>query len=134
DANTDKWLITGLTITDQPQDYYDIVVTIALNSSDYIFTGTNGAGIYRSINNGDTWIGINNSLTNTDIRTIVFNSQAHLFIGTAGNGVFSSTNNGDNWSKAGNLSGHILSLSINSNNHIFAGTLDQGVFRTTTGN
>lgn len=131
--NTDTWIKTNLTIPDQPQDYYDNVITIALNSSDYIYTGTNGAGIYRSIDNGDTWVEINNSLTNTDIRAIVFNSLDHLFIGTAGNGVFYSTNNGDNWNKAGNLSGHILSLSINSNNDIFAGSL-QGVFRTNTGN
>ena len=63
------------------------VVTLAINSSDAIFAGTNG-GVFHSTNNGDTWTKINSGLTNTSVRALAINSNGDIFAGTDGGGVF----------------------------------------------
>jgi hypothetical protein len=40
------------------------------NSNGYIFTGTLGGGVFRSMDNGDSWTTVNTSLTNFDVRAL----------------------------------------------------------------
>ena len=115
------------------------------NSNGDIFIGTDTGGMYRSTDNGDSWIQINNGLTASNVWSLAINSNEDIFAGamiadfdTTDNGVYRSTDNGDSWTQINNgLSGlDVGCLAINSNGDIFAGTgvwyiEGDGVFRST---
>ncbi|MDZ7362985.1 MAG: T9SS type A sorting domain-containing protein [candidate division KSB1 bacterium] len=114
----------------------------AIDSAGYIFTGTFGAGIFRSTDNGENWSAVNTGLTNKTVLALAMNpatgniiaGTGSFFLSTPVNGaVFRSTNSGASWEKILDLSNTVvLSLASNSQGHIFAGTLGRGVFRSTT--
>jgi len=107
------------------------ILAFAINSNGHIFAGTDGAGMFRSTNNGESWDEINFGLTSTKIHvySLVINSNGHIFAGTPG-GVFRSMDNGANWSATGLTNTYVSVLAINSNGDIFAGTFG-GVYRST---
>jgi len=108
-----------------------------------IFAGTSGGGVFRSMNNGDSWEPANMGLANEHVRGLaVKNSNGHIFAGTFGGGVFRATNSSAGWEpiNAGLTNGDILALAINeSNGDIFSGTgkafffdaEDNSIFRST---
>lgn len=67
-----------------------------LVSGQYLFAGSWGEGVFRSSDNGNNWIPVNNGLTDTLIRTI-FAYNGFLFVGTADSGVFRSSDSGSTW-------------------------------------
>src|SRR6266576_6503661 len=109
------------------------VITSATNASGHVFVGTQGGGVFRSADNGETWTGINNGLTDTNVRALAINSTGHIFGGTWSSGVFRSTDNGDSWTAVNNGldSPSVRSLAIDSGGDIFAGTFYGGVYRST---
>jgi len=111
----------------------DIRALAINNVSGHIFVGTDGGGIFRSTNNGDSWTAVNTGLTETYVFALAINSSGHIFAGTFyGGGVFRSTNNGDSWTavNTGLTNLDVEALAINASGHIFAGTRG-GVFRST---
>ncbi len=107
------------------------VVWFALNSSDHIWAGTAGCGIYVSSDNGGNWSLRNNGLRGYAISTIAFNASDHIFAGAHCAGVFRSTDNGASWQamNKGLTYTNILSLAVNqSTGRIVAGTHCGGVF------
>jgi photosystem II stability/assembly factor-like uncharacterized protein len=94
-----------------------------------IFAGTNGNGIFRSLDGGVTWTPVNTGLTTLTVRAIAFAGDAALFAGTQGGGVFLSTDYGDSWTpiNTGLISTTVRSLAVEGRN-LFAGT-DGGVWR-----
>ncbi|MBM2842037.1 MAG: hypothetical protein HW412_2565 [Bacteroidetes bacterium] len=114
------------------------VRALAINSSGYIFAGTNVGG-FRSTNNGANW-----TLTGptAQVYSFAINSigpppfTGHIFAGTEGSGVFRSTDSGANWTAVNNglTRWYVPALAINSSGHIFGGTTagpDAGVVRST---
>jgi uncharacterized protein (TIGR03437 family) len=65
-----------------------------------LFAGTSGGGVYRSSDNGQNWMPVNNGLTNTIVEALAV-SGTTLFAGTANQsddgGIFRSTDNGQSW-------------------------------------
>ena len=116
------WTITKTGLQDT------MVYALAVKDTN-IFAGTEG-GVFRSSNNGVTWIDVNNGLTNLPVAALAVNG-AKLFAGTQGGGVFVTTNDGANWTPVNNgLSGlalNILSF-VFSDNNLFAGTWQGGVY------
>lgn len=110
-----------------------IVRAFAISTSRDIFAGTEGGGVYRSMDNGANWTAVNMGLAGIDVRALAINSSGQVWAGTNGGGVFFSTNNGDNWTAAnsGLTNAFVRCLAINASNHIFAGTLFGGIFRST---
>ena len=117
--NSDTWTRTTLLSSNPP--YF------AINNEGYIFAGSWEGGVYRSIDNGDTWVEINNGLTNFDISSIAVDSSGNVFVGTQ-SGVFRSTNNGDNWFATGLSAYKIRSFAVNSQGIIYVGTDTGGLF------
>lgn len=126
--------------------YRASVWAIAVASNDHIFVGTDGGGIFRSTNDGDTWTDI--GLRGLHVLSFAFNGGGHIFAGTIFDGVFRSTDNGDTWTQMNmgltNTGSPddprytVSSLAINSNGHLFAGTGEyiqrfkgDGIFRST---
>jgi len=108
---------------------------IVVNHNGQIFAATRGGGVFRSIDNGDNWVAVNNGLTNLEVFALAINAEGHLFAGTLGDGVFRSTDNGKNWTQinSGLTNDKITCLNINTQGHIFAGsrTGSGGLFRST---
>ncbi|MFN3270208.1 MAG: WD40/YVTN/BNR-like repeat-containing protein, partial [Candidatus Kapaibacteriota bacterium] len=70
------------------------IKVITFDSSDVMYIGVWGEGIFRSLNLGQNWTEINNGLTNKYITGIEKDSNGILYASTYGGGVFISTNNG----------------------------------------
>ena len=94
-----------------------------------LFAGTFYNGIYRSIDNGQTWT----TDTTMPMRSIpAFVNGAHYFFagsqGSSGNGVYRSLNGADNWTKVG-ISTMFVSTLASSGTDLVAG--GNGVFHST---
>jgi uncharacterized protein (TIGR03437 family) len=112
--------------------------------NDAIIAGTNGAGIYRSTDNGVTWSEANTGLPvgeARDVRSLLASGGA-IFAGTNGAGIYRSLDNGVTWSQinSGSLNRWSVSSLVKSGETIFAGTgsfvrdgnliLGSGIFRS----
>ena len=90
-------------------------IALARNSIGHVFVGTQGGGVFRSTDNAETWTGINNGLTATNVRALAISPVDHIFAGTFG-GVFRSTDNGDHWIAVNNglEFPFVISLAVNA--------------------
>jgi photosystem II stability/assembly factor-like uncharacterized protein len=92
-----------------------IVVTDSI-----IFAGTPYGGIYRSSNNGNSWVKSSNGLTDMSVYSLVAKGN-YIFAYTLKDGIFRSTNDGLNWTQINNgLTG--LYNPIICGNNIFVGS------------
>ena len=58
-----------------------------------------GGGVFRSSDNGESWIEENHGLSATDVRALAVNAENDIFAGTYGIGIFRSTDGGVSWEK-----------------------------------
>src|SRR5437762_3941485 len=65
-------------------------IALATSPSGHIFVGTQGGGVFRSTDDGGTWMGASVGITDTNVRALAINSASHIFTGTF-TGVFRST-------------------------------------------
>jgi hypothetical protein len=120
----DNWSPAGLSTT-------DVRCITAIN--DTLFVGTNGAGIYKSIDWGANWIPINNGLgASTNFRAIESKGNILFAGGQIGTGVYRSTDFGANWILLGGglAPGSYRGFASNSQ-LIVAGSFGAGVFYST---
>jgi hypothetical protein len=95
-------------------------------------------GVYRSTNDGSSWIEADKWLANTRVNTFAVNTamaDTNIFAGTE-KGVFLSTDDGMSWGSIGLENVGITALLITPNAaqggmSIFAGTWSNGVYRST---
>jgi len=112
----------GWTIMSDSLPNYTIQ-SLLINSSNYIFAGTYGNGVFRSTNNGTYWN--QSGLTTTEVYCFAQNSSGNIFAGVGyfSAGAFLSTDKGVSWNAIGlTSSGAVAALAINSSNYVFAGT------------
>jgi hypothetical protein len=64
---------------------------------DFIFAGSPESGVFRSVDNGGTWIESNQGFTKVGVEAIAAKGK-FLFAGTANYGIFRSSDNGNTWS------------------------------------
>jgi len=95
-----------------------------------LFVGTDDGGVYRSTNNGTSWMVVNSGLTNSYVFSLAV-SGINLFAGTEDGGVFLSTDNSTSWTavNSGLTISAVRSLAVSRTN-LFAGT-QRGVFLST---
>jgi hypothetical protein len=120
----DNWSAAGLSTT-------DVRSIAAIN--DTLFVGTNGAGIYKSVDFGANWFAINNGLNGAlNFRAMESKGNTLFAGGPTGTGVFRSLDFGANWTL---LSGGLAPGSYRgfaSNTQIIAaGSFGSGVFYST---
>ncbi|MFH2048657.1 MAG: hypothetical protein ABIJ12_04340 [bacterium] len=103
------------------------VFSIIFNSSGDIFAGTD-EGVYRSTDNGDTWVVVDNDIIAVDL---LVNPLGNIFA-AAYPGVFRSIDNGENWTKNSNgiINTSIRPLVINSSDAIFSGVNQWGMVKS----
>lgn len=86
--NGGSWHHTSLTST--------YAVALSTNLQNYIFVGVQGSGVFRSTDQGNSWIQLSNGLTTNQIRTISVNPGDTIFLGTKA-GAFRSVDQGNTW-------------------------------------
>jgi photosystem II stability/assembly factor-like uncharacterized protein len=113
--------------SDQGQSWYEssdgiqnqVIFSLKKISNGELLCGTGGAGIYLSINNGESWNQI--GLPEIRIQTLFVNSQNIIYSGTQSAGIFKSTDKGDYWIGSGLAGMKINTIAVNSNNIMYAG-------------
>jgi photosystem II stability/assembly factor-like uncharacterized protein len=101
-------------------------VSIAIN----MFVGTINGGVFRSTDNGATWM--QTSLNNTDVQALAIARNGQIFAGTASGQVFHSPDQGARWEPLGDDLNtlNVTTLALSSDEQfLFAGTAGSGVFR-----
>lgn len=107
-------------------------VSSLISTEQYLFAGTSTNGIFRSGDNGLTWIQVNSGLGNSlNIQALsVYNT--FVYAGTLGSGFFYSSDYGENWIQANQGLGQLNVRALTSDSSgVYAGCILAGVFRTT---
>lgn len=99
----------------------------------YIFAGTGGKGVYRSIDEGKRWDAVNTGLNNLDVRSFII-SGITIYAGTQ-NGIYKTIDQGNTWSLTGSAANGLANTSVTSfalgvNFTLYAGTLGGGIYRS----
>jgi photosystem II stability/assembly factor-like uncharacterized protein len=72
------------------------ITGLVINAQNNIFAGTWGSGVYRSPDNGSSWVTVNNGLTEHFIQSLALTRSGVLFAAGYG-GVFRSVDTGNTW-------------------------------------
>jgi len=91
-----------------------------------VFAGTDGAGLYRSNNGGQSWQVIKSISTELIVNSLYFDSKGTLYVGTGGHGVFTSSDLGKTWNHQLETEDVILCLAAHGS-RLLAGTADNGL-------
>jgi ligand-binding sensor domain-containing protein len=105
------------------------VQAIAVAPNNHIYAGTFGGGIYRSIDEGVTWVDWNADLLDRDVVVVDADSRGTVFVGTFGGGVYRN-NNEAGWKRvsSGLQCEEIVSLKVGPHNDLYAGTSNGGIY------
>ena len=103
-----------------------------LANSEGVLIGTDGGGVFSSVNQGDSWVPLNEGLLGKRVRSIGTNGS-HMFAGTE-IGLFRSLNRTLPWTKVtlGSIDTIVASFA-GGKDTLFAGTVGQGAYRSTDG-
>ncbi len=110
--------------------YHDINTLISIKSNGAILAGTNGGGIYRSRDKGQTW-----EKANTGIKVGIINDfyedDLLVYVATLGQGILHSLADGSSWSNSTETKDMPLNptcITKNKNSEMVVGTIDDGVW------
>ena len=95
-----------------------------------LIAGSDPDGIYRSMNDGDTYALSNAGLRAHMVYSLALDGAGRAFAGTF-KGVFRTMDAGQTWERVFAAS-NIYALACNSSDHVYAGTNYDGVFRSTS--
>ncbi|MDX2029973.1 MAG: Ig-like domain-containing protein [Blastocatellia bacterium] len=93
-----------------------------------LLAGTEGGGIFRSSNQGNSWLQV---LPNRSVRDFIA-TETFVFAATFGGGIFRSADQGQTWTQItpGPENNLVVKLAL-SGSTIYAGTWASGVYRST---
>ncbi len=102
-------------------------------NTNIVYAGTWGAGVYKSTDNGNSWLPARGGLWNLQINSMAIDplNPTIVYAGTYGSGVFKSDNGGETWVQAssGMQDGAIvyaMAVDPEAPNRLYASTRAQG--------
>jgi hypothetical protein len=111
------------------------VTAIAINSIGYLFATCGSSsnivgGVLVSTNRGDSWVQMNNGLTNSNGRCIAINAASVAYMGTWRTGVFRSADTATSWTliNPSMFGANVASVLSLANGTICAATRGDGIF------
>jgi photosystem II stability/assembly factor-like uncharacterized protein len=110
-------------------------LSVSAGSPATLYAGTAGAGVFKSINDGDTWEDVNTGLTATEVTDLAVHRGTNTtYAAIRGGGVFKTDDGGGTWTPLndGLSAGGSPALAIASSDILFA-TADRGVFKSSNG-
>ncbi len=119
-------------------DISDLAVLADGEGGTYLFAGSLGGGVFRSSDNGTTWVTANNGLTSTTVSALVV-IGTDLYAGTWKGRVSRSTDKGATWNAAssGMTCTSVYSLAVGppglNGKDLYAGTDDGFYYSTNNG-
>lgn len=121
----DAWLRISSGLGEEPRVWF-----IYTGDSGDIFVGLSGTGLFRSVDNGDTWRSTERGLTDTRVRSLVVQEDGDVFAGTDRAGVFRSSDRGGTWRQVNSgLSGRrVNDLAVHTDGDLFVNA--GGIFRS----
>lgn len=109
----------------------ELVWTLGYDGLGNMLAGTFGGKIYKSTDNGTTWVRINSAMNTNYIWSIKTKaSNGYIFVGTE-DGVYRSTNNGIDWTLIGPVDNDVRALAIDASGAVYAGTWGSGIYKST---
>jgi photosystem II stability/assembly factor-like uncharacterized protein len=107
-----------------------ITVTKFYSLSGNLFCGTYAQGVFKSIDNGATWIASNTGIENKQVMSFT-QDATYLYAGTQGAGVYRSADGGVTWSPANTgIPTQAVNCMLSTPGWLFAGTVSFGVFKS----
>lgn len=114
----------------------ELFTSIVMSKDSVLLAGSKNymseeGGLYKSLDNGNRWIGPDSVLMGHFISAMAVDSEGRIFIGTQGHYydytgvIFRSEDNGETWQKVAGNSVYVISMAINSDDEIFVGLDDQ---------
>src|SRR3972149_3898644 len=98
-----------------------------------LYAGTDGAGVFRSVNGGSSWDTLHAGSTRMTALVIDPVSTSVIYAGTS-TGILKSTDSGSNWSaiNAGLTDTYVRALAVDPSRSatLYAGTLTGGIFKS----
>jgi photosystem II stability/assembly factor-like uncharacterized protein len=91
-----------------------------------VFAGTDGAGLYRSRDGGQSWHVVTSLSTGMSINGMVFDTQGTLHLGTSEHGILASPDQGETWIPMLETEDIILCLGMQGT-RLLAGTAENGL-------
>ena len=91
-------------------------------------------GVYRTTDDGNSWVALNNGITDLYVFSVTCSRQGTLLAGGQDGQIYRSTNNGDLWTESTILApgiGKIRCLSTLPTGEILAGSDHIGIFKST---
>lgn len=106
--------------------------TIIKNGAEILFIGTDGDGVFKTTDRGETWSEVNNSLADKSVKCL-HSIDSVLYAGTGSAGVFQSADGGISWEEVGAQPEQLDIMALQSiENTLYAGT-GNGVYRSADG-
>ncbi len=103
-----------------------------MNTGPYIFAATSTDGIYRSDDNGASWIRKNSGLGNNLYVQTMSSWNNYVYAGTSAGGFYYSANFGDEWIHSNQgLSQLNIKKLMSDSTGIYAGLIFAGIYRST---
>jgi len=111
-----------------PHPYYK---KISYSDDSILYIGTNGDGVYKSSDYGETWE-LNVPSIYISVEAMAFNSSNHLVVGGEISGCFFSTNEGIDWIErnAGLPSTFINTIYLDNNDFAYVGLSNDGIYKS----